>query len=204
MAASKGKVIEGNDEGQQDTVPGFDFAAWIGEASRPEREVVLYAANALQADIARLERERDEATAAGEIATADPSWGDPTGGLGQPVEDRFEEQIRELQQQIAASKAVFRVRAIDSEDIDAIARRVPMPKGASDDDRSAVYSARGMEQMAAQVVSPRTFTVAELTQIRKAIGEVEFLKLFTACQEVMSDVSASTPFWHGNSGNSLN
>ena len=35
----------------------FDFGAWLTGASAPEREVTVYAANAVRADIARLEQE---------------------------------------------------------------------------------------------------------------------------------------------------
>ena len=45
----------------------FDFGAWLTGASAPEREVTVYAANALRADIARLEQERADAKAGGKF-----------------------------------------------------------------------------------------------------------------------------------------
>ena len=56
--------------------------------------------------------------------------------------------------------------------------------------------------MAVQIVGPQKFTVEQLVKLRKAVGEPEFAKLWDACLVVNGEVSASTPFWRGNSGGS--
>jgi len=59
------------------------------------------------------------------------------------------------------------------------------------------------EQMAAQIFAPKKFTVAELKQLRRAVGEPEFGKLFEKCQEVTSRTAASSPFSPAASGMNL-
>ena len=174
----------------------FDLGAWLTGASAPEREVTVYAANALRADIARLEQERADAKAR---ASAGSSWGDPGGTDLADVEKRLAEARRKL----AASGLVFRVRSLDSEDGDRIRRQYPEKKGATDDEQVDVYNARFLEQMAAQIFHPKKFTVAELKQLRAAVGEPEFGKLFEACQEVTSRSAASSPFSPAASGMNL-
>ena len=196
MATSKntGPVLAGEDTGQQDGE--FDFAAWLTGASAPEREVTVYAANALRADIARLEQERADAKAR---ASAGGSWGDP-GGTDL---DGIEKRLAEARRKLAASGLVFRVRSLDSEDGDRIRRQYPEKKGATDDEQVDVYNARFLEQMAAQIFHPKKFTVSELKQLRAAVGEPEFGKLFEACQEVTSRTAASSPFSPAASGMNL-
>lgn len=174
----------------------FDFDAWLGTASVPEREVTLYAANALQAQIAKLEDERAQAM--------EPSK-DFSGSWGAPAEadvSAIDERLKALRAELAASGIVFRVRALDPDDGDAIRRRHPDKKGATDDEMIDVYNARILEKMAHQVIAPRTFTAAELKRLRKAIGDPEFDKLFTACGDVNAPTAASSPFWRASSGSS--
>ena len=173
----------------------FDFGAWLTGASAPEREVTVYAANALRADIARLEQERADAKAR---ASAGRSWGDPATDL-----DDIEKRLAEARRELAASGLVFRVRSLDSEDGDRIRRQYPEKKGATDDEQVDVYNARFLEQMAAQIFAPKKFTVSELKQLRAAVGEPEFGKLFEACQEVTSRTAASSPFSPAASGMNL-
>ena len=174
----------------------FDFGAWLTGASAPEREVTVYAANAVRADIARLEQERADAKAR---ASAGGSWGDP-GGTDL---DSIEKRLAEARRKLAASGLVFRVRSLDSEDGDRIRRQYPEKKGATDDEQVDVYNARFLEQMAAQIFAPKRFTVSELKQLRAAVGEPEFGKLFEACQEVTSRTAASSPFSPAASGMNL-
>ena len=174
----------------------FDFGAWLTGASAPEREVTVYAANALRGDIARLEQERADAKAR---AAAGGSWGDP-GGTDL---DGIEKRLAEARRKLAASGLVFRVRSLDSEDGDRIRRQYPEKKGATDDEQVDVYNARFLEQMAAQIFHPKKFTVSELKQLRAAVGEPEFGKLFEACQEVTSRTAASSPFSPAASGMNL-
>ena len=70
----------------------FDFGAWLTGASAPEREVTVYAANALRGDIARLEQERADAKAR---ASAGVSWGDPGGTDLAGLEKRLAEARRQ-------------------------------------------------------------------------------------------------------------
>lgn len=177
---------------------GFDFAAWIGAASRPERVVTLFAANNVQAEISRLEREYDDLLA----GEGSGSWGDPGAAVDSPAAKRIEKELDQARKRLAASGQEFRVRALDSDDQDAINRAHVIPKDASDEERNRIINDRFMAQLAIQVVEPRTFTVEELTQLRKAIGEPEFLKLFEAAMETMSENSASSPFWRGSFGSS--
>lgn len=196
MATSKttGPVLAGEDTGQQDRE--FDLNAWLTGASAPEGEVTIYSANALRADIARLEEARSEAKAR---ASAGGSWGDPGGA----DLDGIEKQLMEVRKKLDASGIVFRVRSLDSEDGDRIRRQYPEKKGATDDEQVDVYNARFLEQMAAQIFHPKKFTVSELKQLRAAVGEPEFGKLFEACQEVTSRTAASSPFSPAASGMNL-
>ena len=142
----------------------FDFGAWLTGASAPEREVTVYAANAVRADIARLEQERADAKAR---ASAGGSWGDP-GGTDL---DSIEKRLAEARRKLAASGLVFRVRSLDSEDGDRIRRQYPEKKGATDDEQVDVYNARFLVQMAAQIFHPKKFTVSELKQLRAAVSK---------------------------------
>lgn len=171
-------------------IAGLDFDAWLGQASKPEREVTLYANNRVQADIDRLLKERDTAE-----QNAGESWAGPAVDVA-----AIDKQIVELRKQIAKSAMVFRVRALDSDDDDRIRRAHPMPKDPAPEAFNDIMAERSLEQMACQVFEPRTFTVDELRKVRKGIGEIEFLKLYQACTDTSSEVSASSPFWRGNSG----
>ena len=182
----------------------FDFDAWLGKASAPEREVVLYATNAVQADIARLEQQRRDILAVADDDSG-ASWGAPA-----PAETaardttKIDAELAKLRKQIEASGITFRVRALDPDDEAEIDRAHPMPKNAENDVVVEVMQTRLLGQIAKQVFQPRTFTVEELRKLRKAIGEPEFTKLAQACVESRSDSAASTPFWRANSGNGRN
>ena len=192
-------VIAGEDKGHQDAV-GFDFEAWIGGASRPERQVTIYAANAVQAEILRLEEERDALIEAYEPAKGDERWGDaPDEG---PDTADVDARITAAQQRLAATGVVFTVQSIDSDEEDAIFKQHAMPKDADDEIRSKVSNARLMAKMVQQITGPQKFTPTQLAKLRKAIGEPEFMKLWRACVDTNSEVSASTPTWRGNSGSS--
>ena len=117
--------------------------------------------------------------------------------------DGIEKRLAEARRKLAASGLVFRVRSLDSEDGDRIRRQYPEKKGATDDEQVDVYNARFLEQMAAQIFHPKKFTVSELKQLRAAVGEPEFGKLFEACQEVTSRTAASSPFSPAASGMNL-
>lgn len=177
---------------------GFSFAAWLGSGSRPERYVTLYAANAVQAEIDAIDKELAEAEQA-----AAGTFGGASGTAA------LEKRRTELQEQIAASKAVFRVRSVDQDTIVRIEKAHPMKDDTSTEERGQVVMARWAEQVAAQVVAfgpdrdnlqPVTFTVEQVRELRSTIGEVEYDRLLSACMECMSEVSASRPFWRGNSG----
>ena len=114
---------------------------------------------------------------------------------------KLDAELKRLHAQIAKTALVFRLRSIDSDEIDAINRKHPLEKGADEATKGEVGLARLMEQLATQVFSPRVFTADELTRLRKAVGEPEFNKLMVAMNEVGSaTAAASTPFWRGNSG----
>ena len=182
---------------------GFDLDAWLGNASRPEREVTLYATNALQGDIDRAERDRAAILEEAERDRAGKakSWGDDGSPENDSRVQKLDAELKRLRAQIAKTALVFRLRSIDSDEIDAINRKHPLEKGADEATKSEVGLARLMEQLATQVFSPRVFTADELTRLRKAVGEPEFNKLMVAMNEVGSaTAAASTPFWRGNSG----
>lgn len=184
------------DTGQHDAA--FDLDAWLGQASRPEREVVLYSNNAVQADIDRLERERAE------LVEPRPSgsWGAPEGAAVDT--SRIDKQLGELRKRLAGSGITFRVRSLDSDDEDRINKLHPMPRDATTEQTNDVLNARFLEQMACQVFEPQTFTVDQLRALRKGIGEPEFMKLFGACQETRTELAVSSPFWRGSSGSDRN
>ena len=179
---------------------GFDLAAWLGAASRPERSVTLFAANALQADIGRWEQERDDLIDASQEEPSG-SWGGPATGLDEQV-DELNKRIADARKRLAATGQEFRVRSLDTDDLDRINREYPFPKDDDDDAKNRVMNDRYLAQMAEAVVYPRKFTPAELVELRKACGEAEFMKLFAATMDCMSENAASTPFWRGNSGSS--
>ena len=179
---------------------GFDLAAWLGAASRPERSVTLFAANALQADIGRWEQERDDLIDASQEEPSG-SWGGPATGLDEQV-DELNKRIADARKRLAATGQEFRVRSLDSDDLDRINREYPFPKDDDDDAKNRVMNDRYLAQMAEAVVYPRKLTPAELVELRKACGEAEFMKLFAATMDCMSENAASTPFWRGNSGSS--
>ena len=186
------------DEKTQDG--GFDLAAWLGAASRPERSVTLFAANALQADIGRWEQERDDLIDASQEEPSG-SWGGPATGLDEQV-DELNKRIADARKRLAATGQEFRVRSLDTDDLDRINREYPFPKDGDDDAKNRVMNDRYLAQMAEAVVYPRKLTPAELVELRKACGEAEFMKLFAATMDCMSENAASTPFWRGNSGSS--
>lgn len=179
---------------------GFDLAAWLGAASRPERSVTLFAANALQADIGRWEQERDDLIDASQEEPSG-SWGGPATGLDEQV-DALNKRIADARKRLAATGQEFRVRSLDTDDLDRINREYPFPKDDDDDAKNRVMNDRYLAQMAEAVVYPRKLTPAELVELRKACGEAEFMKLFAATMDCMSENAASTPFWRGNSGSS--
>ena len=179
---------------------GFDLAAWLGAASRPERSVTLFAANALQADIGRWEQERDDLIDASQEEPSG-SWGGPATGLDEQV-DELNKRIADARKRLAATGQEFRVRSLDTDDLDRINREYPFPKDDDDDAKNRVMNDRYLAQMAEAVVYPRKLTPAELVELRKACGEAEFMKLFVATMDCMSENAASTPFWRGNSGSS--
>lgn len=179
------------DEGQG----GFDLAAWLGGASRPERVVTLYAANAVQAQIVRLEEERRLLVE--RAKGGDDRWGAPAQAADT---DRIDKDLARLRKQIEDSGVDFTVRALDSDDEDAIIRANPIAKDATQDETNRVAEARLYQQLVTQIVEPRRFSVEELNQLRKAVGEPEFLKLAKAAQDTGSELAASSPFWRGNSG----
>ena len=179
---------------------GFDLAAWLGAASRPERSVTLFAANALQADIGRWEQERDDLIDASQEELSG-SWGGPATGLDEQV-DELNKRIADARKRLAATGQEFRVRSLDTDDLDRINREYPFPKDDDDDAKNRVMNDRYLAQMAEAVVYPRKLTPAELVELRKACGEAEFMKLFAATMDCMSENAASTPFWRGNSGSS--
>lgn len=179
---------------------GFDLAAWLGAASRPERSVTLFAANALQADIGRWEQERDDLIDASQEEPSG-SWGGPATGLDEQV-DELNKRIADARKRLAATGQEFRVRSLDTDDHDRINREYPFPKDGDDDAKNRVMNDRYLAQMAEAVVYPRKLTPAELVELRKACGEAEFMKLFAATMDCMSENAASTPFWRGNSGSS--
>ena len=179
---------------------GFDLAAWLGAASRPERAVTLFAANALQADIGRWEQERDDLIDASQEEPSG-SWGGPATGLDEQV-DELNKRIADARKRLAATGQEFRVRSLDTDDLDRINREYPFPKDDDDDAKNRVMNDRYLAQMAEAVVYPRKLTPAELVELRKACGEAEFMKLFAATMDCMSENAASTPFWRGNSGRS--
>lgn len=179
---------------------GFDLAAWLGAASRPERSVTLFAANALQADIGRWEQERDDLIDASQEEPSG-SWGGPATGLDEQV-DELNKRIADARKRLAATGQEFRVRSLDTDDLDRINREYPFPKDDDDDAKNRVMNDRYLAQMAEAVVYPRKLTPAELVELRKACGEAEFMKLFAATMDCMSENAASTPFWRGNSGSS--
>lgn len=181
---------------------GFDFDAWLGTGSKPAREVTLYADNALQADIERLERDRAVLVEQHKTTSGAGSWGAPDDAV--PGVDRVDADLAAARKRLEASGVVFRVQALDADVDDEIRRAHPFPKDADDDTRSDIMQQRLLSQMAVQIIGPRKMTVADLQKMRKAIGEPEFTKLFQACQATISDVSASSPFWRANSGSSRN
>ena len=180
-------------------VTSFDLEQWLGGASRPEREVTLFADNRVQAEIAALFEERQQLIDQHEPEPREDSWGGGAADAGPDLSD-VDKRIKAAQKRLAATGQTFRVRAIDPDVNDAILARHPVKKGASDADRDAAFRAQFYERMADQIIEPRTFTVDELSRLRAAVGEAEFGKLVTASVEVNSDVSASSPFWRGNSG----
>ena len=184
-------------------VSGFDLTAWLGEASRPERSVTLFAANALQADIDRLERERAEVEERAQEEGAAGSWGDHGMDIDARI-DALNEQIGAARKKLAASGQEFRVRSLDTDDLDRINREHPFPKDGDDDEKNRVMNDRYLAQMSEAVVFPRKLTPEELVELRKACGDAEFMKLFAATMDCMSENAASTPFWRGNSGTSRN
>ena len=180
------------------TTEGFSFAAWLGNGSRPERYVTLYAANAYQAEIDAIEKELAEAEQA-----AAGTFGGASGTAA------LEKRLGELQKQIAKSGAVFKVRAVDQEALARIEKAHPLKDDISTEERGHIVITRWMEQVASQIVAfgpdrdnlqPVTFTVEQVRELRSTIGEVEYDRLLGACMECMSEVSASRPFWRGNSG----
>lgn len=180
---------------------GFDLAAWLGAASRPERSVTLFAANALQADIGRWEQERDDLIDASQEEPSGSWGGPPATGLDEQV-DELNKRIADARKRLAATGQEFRVRSLDTDDLDRINREYPFPKDDDDDAKNRVMNDRYLAQMAEAVVYPRKLTPAELVELRKACGEAEFMKLFAATMDCMSENAASTPFWRGNSGSS--
>lgn len=170
----------------------------MGQATRPEREVTLFAANAVQADIDRLERERAVLIEQAEASAA--SWGDP--GDREADTAAIDKELAAARAKLAASGLAFRVRSLDSDDEDAILRRIPMPKDPTNEQFGEVTEARAIAFIAAQVFEPKVFTVDELKALRKGLGEAEFMKLARACEETRT--SASSPFWRGSSGSSRN
>lgn len=180
---------------------GFDLAAWLGAASRPERSVTLFAANALQADIGRWEQERDDLIDASQEELSGSWGGPPAAGLDEQV-DELNKRIADARKRLAATGQEFRVRSLDTDDLDRINREYPFPKDDDDDAKNRVMNDRYLAQMAEAVVYPRKLTPAELVELRKACGEAEFMKLFAATMDCMSENAASTPFWRGNSGSS--
>ena len=186
-----------------DTDAGFDFDAWLGTGTKPAREVTLYADNAVQADIERLERERVLLVEQHKTTSGAGSWGAPDAG-SVPGVDRVDRDLAAARKRLEASGVVFRVQALDADVDDEIRRAHQFPKDADEDTRADVMQQRLLAQMSVQVVAPRKMTVSDLQKMRRAIGEPEFTKLFQACQATISDVSASSPFWRANSGSSRN
>lgn len=188
-------AIAGEDTGAQDT-NGFDFDAWLAGATRAQRTVTIYAHNALQADLAALEEERQHILDSAQTAG---SWADPDGG--DPDTTDVDDRIKKVRADLEASGLRFRLQTLDPDIGDEIDRKYRAPKDADDDERATMLVKQLVAQVAAQIIEPRRFTDAEVEKLRRAIGEPEFMKLVNTAAELRSNQAASDPFSPVSSGN---
>ena len=192
MAARKNQMptITGDDTGAQDATTGFDFDAWLGEATPAQRTVTVYGNNALQADIARLEQERERVIDAAQEDGGHNSW----GGDAEPDTNDIDKQIKALKEELAKSGVTFRLQAIDPDVDDEIERQYKWPKDSTDDEKQTLLVKQLIAKVAAQIIEPRRFTEDEVQKLRRAIGEPEFMKLVNVAAELRSNSAASDPF----------
>ena len=188
------KTIAGAAADLQDTT-GFDFDAWLTGATRAQRTVTIYAHNALQADLAELEAERERII---DTAQENTSWGAPDGD--DPDTTDVDARIKKVRDELAASGLRFRLQTLDPDISDEIDRKYRAPKDADDDEKTGLLVRQLVAQVAAQIIEPRRFTEDEIEKLRRAVGEPEFMKLVHTAAELRSNQAASDPFSHGNSG----
>ncbi len=163
---------------QEETVgmadPGvldFDVDAWLAGAQAPRRSVIVYGAGALLAEAEEL---------AAVIKTEPPSA--VLGG------SKNQKRLRELREQIEASRRVLHVRALEDDEREELLAMHTKPS----DDGEGKLDSKAYEEAAytLALVKPE-MTADQVAKLRKAIGPAQWAAIGTAITRAsVEDVSA--------------
>lgn len=163
------------------TPEDFDFDAWLSDAQRQKRSVVIYKRADLLADLDDLERQLANAA---EVPEEDRSLADKTGKL--------QAQYLAKLQQFHDSGLKITVKGLTRDEIDNIGKAAKVEK--------LTTSQTGRRLIEAALVSPR-LSYEQLGQLEDAIGDAQMNKIVQAYQlATMKAPEVTAPFSLKSSG----
>lgn len=159
----------------------FDIDAWLSDAKRPERSVIVYKRADLLADLDELQRRISEANA---VAEEEESL------AASPV--ALEHEYLALAQQFHDSGLVVRVKGLTQDEMDAINSA---SKAAKETEAQI-----GRRMIEAALVSPR-LTYEQLEKLSMAIGDIQMNQIVIAYKlATLKAPEVTVPFSRRSSG----
>lgn len=137
----------------------FDIEAWLNGARLPERSVEIYQRPDLLATINELDAELERT----------PAEEESLGGERAALEEKY----NEVAAQIAASRTVFRVRALTGDQITRFDKKHPK---IDPENRMA-------HLLAMAIVAPAPMSFEQVQRLRAVIGDAQYARLWVAFRE---------------------